>query len=293
MLAAATSARAAAHLAYLVTRRWASAALRRRPAPLPETRGLLAGMATIARWSVPGRPATLVLRRYRCPKDEKPLAIVHVVRRYAPLLGGTETYVRDLAEAQARQGHRVTVLTLDHDVTGVDRGRLPSREERAGVRVVRVPASERGGSRITSRPWRLVREVTRADVVHIHDIRFMTGTTCLAARLRGRRVILHTHGLIFHTQWAARLKRFLIRAYFGPLLRLTGAAIVASSKPDREFAACARPVPDPSAGPRRERDPAGAAPDACRGARFVAGSSPSAASPGRRASIDYWKQSRP
>jgi GT2 family glycosyltransferase/glycosyltransferase involved in cell wall biosynthesis len=226
-------AEAIAHLSYLVARRWAGSALRRRPAPLPETRGLAAGIATVSRWAFRA-PGDARLAPLPVSADGKPLAVLHVVRRYAPMLGGTETYVRDLAEAQARHGHRVTVLTLDHDVTGVEPGHLPPREKRAGVRVMRLSGLGARRFAITSRPWRLVREVARADVVHLHDIRFMAGTTCLAARLGGHRAILHTHGLIFHTQWAARLKRFLMRAYFGPLLRLTGTAIVASSESDRD-----------------------------------------------------------
>jgi alpha-1,3-mannosyltransferase len=161
-----------------------------------------------------------------------PLRVVHVVRRYAPLIGGTETYVRDLAEAQASRGHRVTVVTLDHDVTGVFRGRLPALEEARGVRIVRLPGLGARRFALTSRPWRLIHEVSEANIVHVHDIRFMTGTICLTARLRGRRTVVHTHGLIFHTPWAARLKRFLVRAYYGPILKVSGASIVASSRPD-------------------------------------------------------------
>lgn len=224
---------AAGHLAYRVARRWAAAVLRRRPAPLSESRGLLAGVSMAARWSLRA-PSDARLTPAPRRSKARPLAIVHVVRRYAPLVGGTELYVRDLGEAQARQGHRVTVVTLDRDVTGVEPGRLPSSEERAGVRVLRLPGLGSKRFAITSRPLRLIREVARADVVHIHDLRFMVGTTCLTARLRRRPVILHTHGLIFHTQWAAGLKRFLVRTYYGPLLRLTGAVVAASSEPDRE-----------------------------------------------------------
>jgi alpha-1,3-mannosyltransferase len=167
-------------------------------------------------------------------EDGGPLAIVHVVRRYAPLLGGTELYVRDLAEAQARLGHRVTVLTLDRDVTGVEPGRLPSREEIAGVSVIRLPGFGSRRFAVTGRPLRLAAGVAAADVVHLHDLRFMVGTVCLTARIKHRRVILHTHGLLFHTPWAGRLKRLLFRIYYGPLLRLCGAGVAASSEPDRD-----------------------------------------------------------
>jgi GT2 family glycosyltransferase len=61
-----TLARAALQLTYVIARRWASAWLRRRPAPLPETRGLLTGLRLALRWSLrPPRdlPAGRPLRR--------------------------------------------------------------------------------------------------------------------------------------------------------------------------------------------------------------------------------------
>jgi GT2 family glycosyltransferase/glycosyltransferase involved in cell wall biosynthesis len=223
-----TALRAAAHLSYEVARRWLRAMLRRCPTPTSETRGLLAGLLTTVGWTVhaPGDA--------RMPRSKRPIRVLHVSRRFMPMLGGTETYIRDLADAQSRQGMQVRVLTLDHDVTGVMPGRLPGRDRHGEVEVVRLPGLGARRFAITSRPWRLMREVWRADVTHLHDIRFMTGLACLTARMHGRPVILHTHGLIFHTPWAARLKRALMRFYFGPVLRLTGAAIVASSTPDRD-----------------------------------------------------------
>jgi GT2 family glycosyltransferase/glycosyltransferase involved in cell wall biosynthesis len=223
-----TALRAATHLSVEVARRWPRAMLRRCPTPTSETRGLLAGLLTALRWTVRA-PVDA-----RLPRPKRPIRVLHVSRRFMPMLGGTETYIRDLAEAQSREGMQVRVLTLDHDVTGVMPGRLPHRDRHGDVDVLRLPGVGARRFAVTSRPWRLMREVWRADVTHLHDIRFMTGLACTTARMRGRPVILHTHGLIFHTQWAARLKRALMRFYFGPVLKLTGAAIVASSTPDRD-----------------------------------------------------------
>jgi glycosyltransferase involved in cell wall biosynthesis len=74
-----------------------------------------------------------------------------------------------------------------------------------------------------------------SEVVHVHDFRFLFGLAVILARVRRRPVIVHTHGLIFHTSWAAGLKRVLVRLYFGPLLRLGRAAIIADSEPDRDL----------------------------------------------------------
>jgi alpha-1,3-mannosyltransferase len=172
------------------------------------------------------------------PYDERlvagPIRVLHVSRRYAPLLGGTERYIEDLAQAQLALGHRVSVLTLDRDVAGVVPGRLPAFETLNGVPVVRLPGA--GGRRmaVTFRPDRLVRAVHRADVVHLHDVRFAMALAATGSLAGDTPLILHTHGLIFHTPWAQSLKEFAVRGYFGPLLFAARAWVVASSESDRE-----------------------------------------------------------
>jgi alpha-1,3-mannosyltransferase len=154
------------------------------------------------------------------------------VRRFHPWVGGTERYVLDVARVQARRGHAVRVLTLDRDVLG-DARALPRRQLHAGVDIVRVPG--RGGARwaLTTRPLEVVRAVGWADVVHQHDLRFHPGLTAVAAALRRRPVLFHTHGLIFHTDEDAALKRALVRRYYGPLMRAGRAAVVCDSEADR------------------------------------------------------------
>jgi glycosyltransferase involved in cell wall biosynthesis len=91
-----------------------------------------------------------------------------------------------------------------------------------------------GGRRfgLTTRPDRLARAVADADVVHAHDLRFMFGATAVAARARRRPLILHTHGLVFHTEFAGGIKRLALRAYYAPLIRFARARVVASSATD-------------------------------------------------------------
>jgi alpha-1,3-mannosyltransferase len=149
--------------------------------------------------------------------------------------GGIERYVLGLATAQARAGHRVTVITLDHDVLGVRPGHLPADEWIEGVHVQRLPGVGAQRFAATFRLDRLVRAVTSGDVAHLHDLRFMTATVAAAAAATGRPLIFHTHGLLYHTAFATRLKHLLVRRYYGPLLRGARAWAVASSVPDRDM----------------------------------------------------------
>lgn len=161
------------------------------------------------------------------------LRVLHVVRRYAPLIGGTERLVRDLAHEAQRRDDAVRVVTLNRDVVGVVPGELPARWDDDGVEVIRLPGTGNGRIAVTFRPDLLGRAIRDADVVHLHDLRFgFVLGSLLASGLR-RPLLLHTHGLIFHTQWAATLKRLAVRGLFGPLLRLADARIIAGSQPDR------------------------------------------------------------
>lgn len=161
------------------------------------------------------------------------LRVLHVVRRYAPLLGGTERLVRDLAHEAHRRGDAVRVVTLRRDVVGVVPGELPARWDDDGVEVIRLPGTGNGRLAVTFRPDLVGREIRDADVVHLHDLRFGFVLSSLLATGLRRPLLLHTHGLIFHTQWAATLKRLAVRGLFGPLLRLADARIIAGSQPDR------------------------------------------------------------
>lgn len=165
--------------------------------------------------------------------NERAVRVVHVVRRFEPLLGGTERYVGDLARAQAQAGMDVTVVTLDRDVLGVVAGRLPRHEVDRGVRIVRLAGTGSGRFGLTYRPDSLLRIVRRSDVTHVHDLRFMLGIVATFNRLARRPTILHTHGLIYGTRAFWRLKRVLSRAYYEPLIRATRARVVCSSPADR------------------------------------------------------------
>jgi alpha-1,3-mannosyltransferase len=161
-----------------------------------------------------------------------PIRVLHICRRYRPFAGGTEKYVHDLACAQVAAGREVTILTLDRDIAGPTRG-LPRRETLDGATVDRVPGWGNAQVAVTFRPDRIWREIARHDVVHLHDLRFAMTSSILGAVVARRPRIFHTHGLIFHSGTGSRPKRLAVRLYFGPLLGLGGARIVASSEADR------------------------------------------------------------
>jgi D-inositol-3-phosphate glycosyltransferase len=121
--------------------------------------------------------------------------VLLVTANYRPSVGGIERFVEILAEGLAERGHDVTV------VTGRHRGG-PIVEERAGVRVVRLRASDVLRKRLgvpypLVAPWhtrRMGELVRETDVVHAQDAIYLTTVSALLlARRRGVPSVLTQH----------------------------------------------------------------------------------------------------
>lgn len=161
------------------------------------------------------------------------LRILHVTKRFHPFLGGVERYVEDLAVAQAELGHSVRILTIDRDLVGGDPRRLPPMTSYRGLEVSAVPAAGTARKQFaTGRFAHILGLLRSADVVHQHDPRFLFETAITVRRLVNRPLVLHTHGLIWHTTRYALLKKIAMSWYYGPLLRTMVDAIIADSEAD-------------------------------------------------------------
>lgn len=146
------------------------------------------------------------------------LSILHVYKDYAPVLGGIENHVRDLAEAQARAGHRVTVLvasrTRRHEDAILD-----------GVRVVRVARWGTVASTPLAPGFLRWLPHLEADVVHLH-FPHPPGEVAWLLRGGGRPAVVTYHSDI--------VRQRVIGALYRPLLARVldrAAAIIADSPP--------------------------------------------------------------
>lgn len=155
------------------------------------------------------------------------MRIVHVVRQFAPGVGGLEEVVGRLAELQARAGLDVRVVTLDRIFA--DPGvRLVARDSWMGADVVRIPW--RGSPRYPLAPS-VLSHIRDADIVHVHAIDFFFDFLALTKVIHGKPLVATTHGGFFHTKahgglkriWFSTVTRASVRAY---------AAIVACSASD-------------------------------------------------------------
>jgi alpha-1,3-mannosyltransferase len=160
-----------------------------------------------------------------------PIKVTHVVRQYAPSIGGMEDVVKNIAIQQIKQhGHIPTIVTLDRVFTKPCEI-LPSVEIMDGIRIIRIPYS--GSSRYPIAP-NVLSHLTDAHVVHVHGVDFFYDYLALTKLSHRRPLIASTHGGFFHTEFASTLKK----VYFQTVTRAASLAydrVVGTSINDGEM----------------------------------------------------------
>lgn len=159
------------------------------------------------------------------------IKVVHIVRQYAPSIGGMEDVVQNIARQQKdNHGQIPKIVTLNRLFRNSDEV-LASEALINGVRVVRLPF--RGTSRYPLCP-QVLEHVADADVVHVHGIDFFFDYLALTKPLHRRPLVASTHGGFFHTNFASRLKKI----YFNTVTRASSLAydkIIATSENDGDI----------------------------------------------------------
>lgn len=158
------------------------------------------------------------------------LKIVHVVRQYAPMVGGLEDFVQNLVAQQVGRVADVRVVTLDRLFSAPDK-RLPAQDVIDGVDVRRIPFH--GSSRYPLAPS-ILNHLGNADLVHVHAVDFFFDALALTRFLHGKKLVATTHGGFFHTRQNSKLKAL----WFNTLTRYSAsryAAIACCSESDLEL----------------------------------------------------------
>lgn len=141
------------------------------------------------------------------------LKVLHVVRQYAPAIGGLESYVQSMVRHQQAMGYDCEVLTLNKVFHG-DAGELAPVEMIEGVRVKRVKFY---GRRRFFFPMVSPFYFSRFDVVHVHNTDMFYDYLALVAAVSKTPFFATTHGGFFHTQDFSLVKK----VYFNTVTRFS------------------------------------------------------------------------
>ncbi|MBN1313696.1 MAG: glycosyltransferase family 4 protein [Anaerolineae bacterium] len=127
------------------------------------------------------------------------LKILIALQYYVPHRTGLTLYVQRIAEALARRGHQVTVLTARYNLS------LPRDEQVInGVRVIRLWAPFRvsRGMVMPAYPWAAWRLVQMHDVVSLHVPTLETALYAIYTRLQKKGLLITHHGDLILPQGA-------------------------------------------------------------------------------------------
>jgi len=149
---------------------------------------------------------------------------------FPPHMGGIENVVAGEARHLVKAGHDVTVLTTSPG------GRAGTTLSTEGYVVVRMPTWN-GIERATGvpfplvAPWSVLRVIgliRRADVVHVHDLLYVTTwLAAVLARLLRRPYVLTQHvGLVAHPSRAVESAQRLVHATIGRVVVAGASAVV-------------------------------------------------------------------
>ncbi|GLP96023.1 WecB/TagA/CpsF family glycosyltransferase [Paraferrimonas sedimenticola] len=131
------------------------------------------------------------------------MKVIHIVRQFAPALGGLENFVRSLALEQIKLGFEVKVITLNkvfHDSGEV----LPASETLDEIQVVRVPY--KGSYKYPIAP-QVLEHLHDGDLIHVHGIDFFVDYLSLKRWSINKPMVVSTHGGFFHTGFVKPLKQ--------------------------------------------------------------------------------------
>lgn len=167
------------------------------------------------------------------------MRIAHVVRQYYPSWGGLEDFVQNLVAAQKIKGHDVSIVTLD---TNFQTGeKLAAHEVIDDVVIHRV--SYVGSQRYPIAP-EVIRHLRDVDVVHVHAIDFFVDYLSLLKRVGAfdAKLIVSTHGGIFHTRSLQRIKQLFFNTVTPFSLARVDAVIASSFSDEKLFATISKNV---------------------------------------------------
>jgi len=158
--------------------------------------------------------------------------ILHIHRRFFPNIGGVEKYIYNLSGKLIEKKINTRVLTLNYDIFNKDK-KDKDFDIIKGIEIYRIPGFGHYKKPI---PLRIPIDCFGwADIVHIHDPRILFETSIILKKIYGYKLVFSTHGFIFHTDNFLRIKLFMARRYYRPIITKYFDGIICDSKQDYDY----------------------------------------------------------
>ncbi|GAG82022.1 unnamed protein product, partial [marine sediment metagenome] len=122
---------------------------------------------------------------------------MHISRQFYPFMGGTEKYIFEISKRIINYEFNCRVLTLNYSIIN-KKLKLSDYEKNECGEIFRIPGF---GHYKKPFPLRVPLKLFKwADIVHIHDVRFLFETSIFLKWFFKYKIVFSTHGFLFHTK---------------------------------------------------------------------------------------------
>lgn len=160
------------------------------------------------------------------------LNVLHISRSFYPFIGGTEKHIYEISKRLINKNINCRVLTLNYYIHDRNQ-KLINNDKIEGIEVFRIPAF---GYYKKPIPLKIPINLFKwADIVHIHDIRFLYEATLFFKHVFKYKVVLSTHGFVLHTKDLIFIKNLLIPLYYKRTIMKFVNNVICTSKQDFKY----------------------------------------------------------
>ncbi|HVN53911.1 MAG TPA: glycosyltransferase family 4 protein [Anaerolineaceae bacterium] len=136
------------------------------------------------------------------------MKILQIARQFEPSVGGIESVVGNLVRGLQARGVLCTVLALNRLWGKTDC--LPADEIIGGIQIYRVPYV--GSQHYALAPFP-INYLKPFDLVHLHSSDFFLDYLAISRFIHQKPIMLTTHGLYFHSNFAKKFKRIYFHTW--------------------------------------------------------------------------------
>ncbi|WP_051202095.1 WecB/TagA/CpsF family glycosyltransferase [Ferrimonas senticii] len=165
------------------------------------------------------------------------MKVLHIVRQFAPAIGGLENFVQCLVSEQRQHGIDAEVLTLNRIFHQDQQQRLPATATVATIPVRRI--GYWGSYKYPIAPS-VLKHLQSFDLIHVHGVDFFCDFLALTKLWHRKPLLLSTHGGFFHTPFASTTKRVFFNSVTRASLKAYVAIYACSNNDFERFAPLCR-----------------------------------------------------
>ncbi len=155
------------------------------------------------------------------------MKIVMIANNFYPCIGGVEKVVFDSSKKLIEKGHKVKVICLNKCANSKEK--LKENENLEGIEIERIPYFDLKYYKFA---MGVLSKIKDSDIVHVHGIGFFSDFLIATKFFHKKKIVVSTHGGIFHTKKIAIMKKI----YFNIIQKIIlGFAdrVIAVSKNDK------------------------------------------------------------